>query len=360
MNIQIRKKKLSSGKESIYLDIYENGERRYEFLKLYIEPGKSAQIKNKNKETMRLVESIRAKRLLQIQQSTYGFDSKYNGRTLLVDYFNDMVEHRRETGVNYQTWRSTLKHLREFKFNEVRLIEVDDRWMERFKAFLLQRLSQNSAHTYFNKVKRMIHTAHRDGLIPTDPAHLVSSPAQVDTQREYLTESELMKLAQTECRKPVLKRAFLFSALTGLRWSDIEKLKWRELRYSEETGYQVDFSQRKTKHFEYHPITEQAVALLGEPTAANHKIFRGLKYSAHNNIALAQWVMKAGITKHITFHCARHTYATLLLTKGAELYTVSKLLGHKEVRTTQVYGKIVDELKVKAVNSLPKLDLGDE
>ena len=360
MKVKLRKRKIANGRESLYLDINSRGKRQNESLGLYLEPGTSKAVKQKNKETYALAEKIAAKRLLQLQHLAHRIKEPQEYRKSLVEYFEEMVEHRRRTGVNYQTWRSTLKHLKEFPNNKVLLLNVDEQWLELFRTFLLKRLSQNSAHTYFNKVKRVIHTAHRDGLIPTDPAHRVSSPAQVDTQREYLTESELVKLAQTECRKPVLKRAFLFSALTGLRWSDIEKLKWSELRYSEEKGYQVDFSQRKTKHFEYHPLTEQAVALLGEPTAANHKIFRGLKYSAHNNIALAQWVMKAGISKHITFHCARHTYATLLLTKGAELYTVSKLLGHKEVRTTQVYGKIVDELKVKAVNSLPQLDLGDE
>lgn len=357
MNVKVRTKKLASGKESIYLDIYANGKREYEFLKLYLEPGKSSVIKAKNKGTLRLAETICARRLLQIQKGNFGIESEYNGKTLLKDYFRDMLEHRKETGVNFSTWRSTMKHLREYPKNDVKLLDVDEKWLEKFRAFLLRRVGQNSAHTYFNKIKRVIHTAHRDGLIPSDPAHRVSSPAQVDTQREYLTEQELLALAKTECRKPVLKRAFLFSALTGLRWSDIEKLKWSEIRYSEENGFQIDFSQRKTKHFEYHPVTEQALELLGEPTAKKHRVFKGLKYSAHNNIAIAQWVMKAGITKHITFHCARHTYATLLLTKGAELYTVSKLLGHKEVRTTQVYGKIVNSLKVEAVNSLPKLDL---
>lgn len=357
MNIKVRTKKLASGKESIYLDIYVNGEREYEFLKLYLEPGTSSTIKAKNKETMRMAEVIAARRLLQLQQGNYGLKSEYSGRTFLIDYFGDMLEHRRETGVNFETWRSTMKHLSDFPKNDVRLHDVDEMWMEKFKAFLLQRVSQNSAHTYFNKIKRVIHTAHRDGLIASDPAHNVSSPAQVDAQREYLTEAELVRLAKTECRKPVIKRAFLFSALTGLRWSDIEKLRWSEIRYSEENGYQIDFSQRKTKHSEYHPVTEQALDLLGEGGPPNHRAFRGLKYSSQNNLALAQWVLKAGITKHITFHCARHTYATLLLTKGSDIYTVSKLLGHKEVRTTQVYGKIVDSLKIKAVNSLPKLDL---
>lgn len=358
MKVKLRKRKIANGRETLYLDIYSKGQRRNESLGLYLEAGTSREVKKKNRETMELAEKVAAKTLMELQHQTHSIKTQQESRMLFMDYFGEMVEHRRKTGVNFETWRSTLKHLRDFPDNKIRLNDVDERWLENFRAFLLGRLSQNSAHTYFNKIKRIIHTASREGLISNNPAYQVSSPAMVDTKREYLTESELIQLAQTECRKPILKIAFLFSALTGMRWSDIHKMKWSEVRYSAEQGHQIDFSQRKTKAFEYLPITEQARELLGEEGPENFRVFKGLSYSAENNLALGQWVLKAKIPKHITFHCARHTYATLLLTKGADIYTVSKLLGHKEIRTTQVYGKIVDELKVKAVNTLPRLDLG--
>src|ERR1041385_202252 len=117
----------------------------------------------------------------------------------------------------------------------------------------------------------------------------------------------------------------------------------------------IVFKQKKTKQQEYLPITEQARELLGERGIPEERVFTGLKYSAYVNVELQRWVMKAGITKRITFHCARHTHATLLLSNGVDIYTVSKLLGHKQISTTQIYGKIIDQKKIEAINLLPKL-----
>jgi integrase len=153
-----------------------------------------------------------------------------------------------------------------------------------------------------------------------------------------------------------LKRAALFSSLTGLRWSDVEKLVWSEVQHSEINGHFIRFTQKKTKGTETLPISEQAYQILGERGESGEKIFKGLKYSAWINLKLAQWVMKAGITKHITFHCFRHTFATLQLTMGTDIYTVSKMLGHRELRTTQIYAQIVDRKKVEAANRI-KLEI---
>lgn len=114
--------------------------------------------------------------------------------------------------------------------------------------------------------------------------------------------------------------------------------------------------QQKTKGQEVLPIPEQAYNLLGERKGPKDKVFEGLVYSAHMNLHLTKWVMKAGIQKEITFHCFRHTYATLQISLGTDIYTVSKMLGHRELKTTQVYAKIVDKLKQEAANKI-KLDL---
>ncbi|MNY64362.1 Tyrosine recombinase XerD [compost metagenome] len=96
------------------------------------------------------------------------------------------------------------------------------------------------------------------------------------------------------------------------------------------------------------PIAEQAYEQLGERGNLEDRIFKGLKYSAYTNVQLSRWVMSAGITKKITFHCFRHTYATLQLTMGTDIYTVSKLLGHRHLKTTEVYAKVIDKKKVDA------------
>src|SRR5690606_3235488 len=157
-------------------------------------------------------------------------------------------------------------------------------------------------------------------------------------------------VAKEECEIPILKTAFILSALTGLRWSDINKLVWSEVQHSKEMGNYLRFTQKKTQGSETLPISQQAYELLGERGKPEERVFTHLKYSAWYNLKLQQSVLKAGISKTITFHCARHTYATLQLTLGTDIYTVSKLLGHKNLKTTQIYTKVIDEKKIQATN----------
>ena len=153
-----------------------------------------------------------------------------------------------------------------------------------------------------------------------------------------------------------MKRAALFSALTGLRFIDLKNLVWDNIEYIEGNGYSINYKQQKTKGIETHPISQQAFSLLGERKEPKDQVFEGLKYSAYENKHLAKWIGLAGITKDITFHCFRHTFATLQLSKGTDIYTVSKLLGHRELKTTQIYAKIIDETKRKAADKI-ELDL---
>ena len=154
-----------------------------------------------------------------------------------------------------------------------------------------------------------------------------------------------------------MKRAALFSAMTGLRFSDIQKMKWKEIELIKGVGYVLNYSQKKTKSVEVHPITEQAYRITEgtenpKDMPQENFVIEGLKYSAYHNKHLFQWLVAAGITKKITFHCFRHTFATLQLFNGTDIYTVSKMLGHKDLKTTQVYAKIVDEAKRTAANKI--------
>ena len=195
----------------------------------------------------------------------------------------------------------------------------------------------------------------------TDLNAKISPIKPAETRREYLTIEELNKLVKTPCNNDLMKRAALFSALTGLRFSDIQKMTWGELEYIKGQGYFLNFNQKKTKGVEVLPISEQAYSFT-EGTESpkdmpqDKLVFEGLKYSAYHNKHLFQWIGAAGITKGITFHCFRHTFATLQLFNGTDIYTVSKMLGHKDLKTTQVYAKIVDEAKRTAANKI-KLDI---
>ncbi|MDE7005870.1 MAG: site-specific integrase, partial [Alistipes sp.] len=239
---------------------------------------------------------------------------------------------------------------------------VDKKFVEGFKTYLAKQaktksgtaLSTNSQSSYFLKLKAALNQAVEDGIIPHSPAMSVQPAHVEDVHREYLTCDELQRLAKTECPYPVLKDAFLFSCLTGMRWSDINKLTWAEVQEFD-GGTRVVFRQKKTKGLEYLDITGQAVRYMGQRGKPDGRVFAGLKYSAWHNLALREWCLKAGITKHITFHCGRHTFAVLQLSLGTEIYTVSKLLGHRELKTTQVYAQIMDAKKREAVNRIPEL-----
>jgi len=175
-------------------------------------------------------------------------------------------------------------------------------------------------------------------------------------QKMFLTLEELNSLVKTECQNPLLKAAALFSALTGLRFSDIQKLTWSEVESDSNGGYLIRYRQQKTNGEETLPISDQAFDLMGKRGKGEDKVFKDLQYSAYHNKHLYQWIGVAGITKDITFHCFRHTYAVLQLSQGTDIYTVSKMLGHRELKTTQIYAKIFDSSKRTAADKI-KIDL---
>ena len=368
MKVTLRKRK-KGNKISLYLDYYANGKREYEYLKLYLKPDPekgslTKAEKDQNKTILQLAESIRAKRHLEIQNNIYDFQDKEKLKGSFLLYFDALTEKRKASLGNYGNWDSVGKHLRKYSPRDISFDRVNREWVQGFKDYLdneaktksENELSQNSKYSYFNKLKAALKQAVRDGILKYNPAEQVQGFKQGEPQREFLTLEEVQALVKADCESKQLKTAFLFACLTGLRWSDINKLVWSEVQHSDEMGYYIRFRQQKTKGAETLPISEQARNMLGEEKEQTERVFKGLKYSAWHNVKLAQWVMRAGITKNITFHCARHTYATLQLTMGTDIYTVSKLLGHRELKTTQIYAKVIDNKKKEAANKI-QLDL---
>ena len=190
-----------------------------------------------------------------------------------------------------------------------------------------------------------------DDFLNVDMSAKIKNIQPNNARRNYLTLNELNALAVTPCDKPVLKRAALFSALTGLRHCDVQKLKWSEVQ-KDGTSFRLNFTQQKTHGVEYMPISEQAYSLYGEPQSPSQLVFPDLTDAAWISKPLKRWIEAAGISRKITFHCFRHTFATLLLSNGTDIYTVSKMLGHTNVTTTQVYAKVVNEKKEQAANAI--------
>ena len=201
-----------------------------------------------------------------------------------------------------------------------------------------------------------LRSAFDEGYLSINYASKVMSFDQAESQREYLTHEELQRLAETSCKYEVLKKAFIFSCLTGLRWSDINTMIWAEVRDEGDIS-RVNFRQEKTDGVEYLYISKQAREILGERKLGSDRVFKGLKYGVSFNNEIVRWCNRAEIYKHITFHSARHTNAVLLLENGADIYTVSKRLGHREIRTTAIYAKIVDKKMKEASELIPHLNI---
>jgi len=381
--VTLRQKKISKGRQSLYLDFYpaiphpETGEpTRREFLGLYIfEKPKTPIDKQHNIETLKIGESIRQKRENFLNKpeiySEYEKEQlrkKELGEQCFIEYFRKLANKRKAS--NHDNWVSALNYIEAFTNGKLKFADLNEKFLEDFKEYLLTTkskksdkttLSQNSAVSYFNKVKAALKQAYKDGILQTDLNAKISPIKAAETRREYLTIEELNKLVKTPCNDDLLKRAALFSALTGLRFSDIQKMTWGELEYINGQGYFLNFNQKKTKGVEVLPISEQAYSFTQgtdnpQDMPQDKPVFEGLKYSAYHNKHLFQWIGAAGITKDITFHCFRHTFATLQLFNGTDIYTVSKMLGHKDLKTTQVYAKIVDDTKRKAADKI-KLDM---
>jgi integrase len=355
--VKLHFRNLAGGGSSLSLLIYSNKRRVYENLGIALSNVKTTAERHQDGEKLRLAEKLRMQRVLEIQNGTYGLVPQHKKQINFVDYFEGLTNKRIASGINSETWLSVLRHLRKFRA-VIPLNTVDETYLEDFKNYLLKKVHQNSAHPYFNKVKAALYQAYREKLIVNNPAELVSAPKIIDSQRSYLTLDELRVMAIIECRYPILKNAFLFSAMTGLRWSDIQKLKWSELNQADDQSWSIIFTQKKTKGMEYLPISTEAVNLIGPPQGREERVFKGLKYSAYHNAELVRWAVSAGITRtHVTFHVARHSFATLLLTMGTYLFTVSKLLGHRDSKTTQIYAKVVDQTKIDAINRMPNIGL---
>jgi len=279
-----------------------------------------------------------------------------------IEYF-DKVTAKRHVNNSKSiliNWQRAVEFLKQFAGDTLLFSQINNRVAEEYKRFLLTAplggnkkgtISQNTASPYFSIFKAALKQAFIDGYLTVDLSAKIKGIQDQESRREYLSVDELNTLAATPCERDVLKRAALFSALTGLRHCDIQKLRWKEINIDGNQA-RLHFTQQKTKGVEYTPISEQALQLCGEPEKPEKFVFEDLPDPSWISHPLKKWVVAAGIKKKITFHCFRHTYATLQLSSGTDIYTVSKMLGHTNVKTTQIYAKVVDEKKDKAAQAI--------
>ena len=367
--IRVRYKDLSDGRKSAYLDIYEHGKRMYKFLHLYLVPDYYTDASEINKEVKRQISMKKADELIRLETSGGGImDVARRAKLYLCDWMNTYSDRKLKTGQSDTTSRLVKdvgNLLIDYAGNKVTMNNVTPAFCSGFIDYLNEKAvkrngkpySAGSISTYFSTFVAAITEAVREKILPSNPIDMLGRDIRKRTKmpesnRSYLTIEEIHLLINTHCGNEQVKRAFLFSCFCGLRSSDVHALRWSDFS---KDGQQVKVTiiMEKTREPLVLPLSVEALKWLPErrESADDCNVFHLSSRSATNAV-ISNWVKRAGIHKQITFHSARHTFATTLLTKGADLYTTSKLLGHCRVTTTEVYAKIVDAKKASAVNLL--------
>lgn len=368
--VKVRMKKLSNGCQSIYLDIYMNGKRRYEFLKLYIIPVNDKTDKIRNQETLKLANAIKSQKIIELQNKAYGFNHNKLPDITLIDYIKKIAQSNTSNEARKNALRAVVYHLERYDSKGILLGKVDKAYAIGFIGYLRnakqehckeeKKLHANTQLHYFKMLRYCLNHAVSEEYIACNPIDKMKSdekPKRRKADREYLTIDELRYLVRTPFYNSLLKKAFLFSCFCGLRHCDIVALEWKDIHYDTNGNASINIVQQKTHEAISLPLSPEAVKYLPnrEKAQDTDKIFKGLISLGRSNEILDRWAKQAGILKHVTFHVARHTHATMMLTLGADLYTISKLLGHTNIQTTQIYAKLVDESKMKAIALIPDI-----
>ena len=347
--VTVFRRKLADGTESLFINYRIDGKRIREPLNLYLNPGTSARTKIENSNTLAMAEEYARKKSRELDEADLGvFVRESDHSVMFIDYALKESATCRTEGTRHSrleliaNFKEFSRHARLVDINRAfygRLVE----WMRDTKGY-----ANNTIVTKTNVLKTILHKAKLDGIITMVPDFSGLVPPTVAGERCYLTIDEIRTLADTPC-EPRIAYPFLFSCFTGLRLSDVRNLKWSDIR----NGV-IFLRQHKTGEFVQVPIGKNASKFLRDNDS--EKVFHDFpSCEVWFTQKLKDWVAKAGIKKKVSFHVARHTFATLALGNGADLFTVSKLLGHTKITTTQIYAKVLDEGRKKAVDAIPEI-----
>ena len=359
--VTLRTRPLKNGMLSYYLDYYP-GYRdqetmktiRHEGLNIYIYANpKNERERNFNATMSEKAEAIRCRRFESIVNDRYDFFDRHKLKADFLEYY------RRQLRKHDQKWEFVYHHFYNFVHGKCTFEEIDIDLCNKFREYLLNakqlrrddRISKNSASGYWSTFRGLLKILYRNRLIKTNINDFLDKIETEDTPKDYLSVEELYKLAETPCKKPILKTAALFSCLTSLRISDILSLQWHEIVHFAAGGKCVHTITQKTKTEDIIPVSDEALQLIGYSPEKTGLVFKGLKRSWTQH-PMKEWIREAGITKNITFHSYRRTYATLQGAAGTDIRTIQSNMAHKSITTTQRYMKVVDSNKREASNRI--------
>ena len=386
-NPKLGAKILSDGRESLFLDYYfgyqmvynekldkqvAKKDRKREFLKLYLWQAPRTPIeRQQNKETLELAKKIRFERGQELLESVEGYRLKKERDINFLDYFQAYID--KYTKKDVRMLDVALKRFIDFlndtpEYNKytkkIKPEQITKDMVEAFTEYLQSRSVGEGAKSIYARFKKVIKYAIEHDVMLKNPCTGIT--IKVDDQqlrKEVLSPEEIQQLIAThyEHENPNIRRAFVFCLYCGLRYCDVKDLTFANVDFSNKL---LKFEQSKTKGHSANsgvviPLNDGILKLIGEPSSPDKRdevIFPLPSYEMCLK-ALRRWVKRAGINKHISWHCARHSFAVNILNNGANIKTVASLLGHSGLKHTEKYTRAIDSLKQEAINSLPELKL---
>lgn len=356
VKVEIKKRESKKGRAYLYLEYYpplfnpvRQKEIAKESLKRYVilRP-RNDEDREFNADALRYARRIRNRRVKQINSKELGIFDDFANDMDFLEYYRERINKRNSA------WQHSYKHFFRFVKGKCCFRDITYRMGEEYRAYLTDvatvkgiakrrdkaHLHQNTASKYFQCFKSIAHDAFIEGYLKDNLSLYWKRVTLKKSQREFLTPDEVRRLFSTPCEYDVLVKTAAISVFSGLRLSDIITLDWEHIMMDEEGNPFIRKVIQKTGNLETIFINREALKYLG-PKRASGLVFKEFRRSMLIK-PLRDWVKAAGIEKNITFYSFRHTCATMLITSGADINTVSRHMTHSSILTTQQYFHLVN------------------
>jgi len=338
-----------SGRTYLIADTKIGAFRKKQSLKLSFVTNPSTEIERQHKkETIAIAKQIVFNKNMELVRGEYEIEEQFTPNEDFIQYANSWISQHKV--VELKKYYSTLKKFIAFiGKRSIPCHEITQTLMRRYAKYLENQLNGETASNYFAKLKQIINSACEENYFRKNPTTGIKVKQSQYIQKEVLTIDELRILAKTPIGNDEVRRAFLFSTKTGLRFCDVYDLKWKDVKSD-----RVSIIQRKTKVCLEISLNNDTLSLIGERQKPDEKVF---KLPSHTSCLkwLRKWTESAGVDKHITYHSGRHTFGTNLIIHGVDVSIASKLLGHTSLSNTQRYVRISEAQKAESINKLPNI-----